>query len=69
MVETNTKEIQNFKKILEYFVAHLEWLVDKNDQSIAYLKYIKPWIEDENFVSVGQGYDDGRIQRQIADWD
>jgi len=63
------EELINFKKLLEYFVSHLEW-IETNDENIkGYDKYIRPLIEDNSFKITGQGYDGAGIQNQICDWD
>ena len=63
----NTNYIR-FKKLLEYFVAHLEFCVTGDRTSIPYKQYIEP-ISKNDFKKSGQGYDDQRIQRQIKDWE
>lgn len=63
------EELINFKKLLEYFVSHLEW-IETNDENIkGYDKYIRPLIEDNSFKITGQGYDGAGIQNQISIWD
>ena len=63
------EELINFKKLLEYFVSHLEW-IETNDENIkGYDKYIRPLIEDNSFKITGQGYDGAGIQNQISNWD
>lgn len=63
----NTNYIR-FKKLLEYFVAHLEFCVTEDRTSIPYKQYIEP-ISKNDFKKSGQGYDDQRIQKQIKDWE
>lgn len=62
----NIKDIQRFKSLLEYFVAHLDWLQNKNKDFVGYNKYIEPIIE--SFIETGLGYKDQQIQKQIKDW-
>ena len=62
----NIKDIQRFKCLLEYFVAHLDWLQNKNKDFVGYNKYIEPIIE--SFIETGLGYKDQQIQKQIKDW-
>lgn len=62
----NIKDIQRFKCLLEYFVAHLDWLQNKNKDFVGYNQYIKPIIE--SFIETGLGYKDQQIQKQIKDW-
>ena len=58
----------NFKQLLEYFVTHLEYLANNKDTNIrGYNKYIQPITE--TFVASGQGYNSGKIQKQIESWD
>lgn len=67
----------NFKQILEYFVAHLEYLIDlKGNNSKGYTTYIKPLLDEDNesyteskFAKSGQGYKGHRIQSQVEKWD
>ena len=34
-------EYEQFKHLLEYFVAHLEWCVNEDQNTIGYQNYIK----------------------------
>lgn len=61
-------EYSKFKKLLEYFVAHLEWVVNNNDQNIGFEEYILPLIEKNKFKRSGQGYAGANIQLQIKEW-
>ena len=61
----NIKDIQRFKSLLEYFVAHLDWLQNGNTDFVGYNKYIKPI---KSFTATGLGYLDQQIQKQIKDW-
>lgn len=64
------EEYQRFKYLLEYFVAHLEYIAsDYSSSSLGYEKYIKPLVEAESFKSSGQGYNDQAIQSQVSKWD
>lgn len=57
-----------FKSLLEYFVAHLEYVQNKCvKETIGYKDYIEP-IKN-GFVKEGTGYRGARIQNQIKDWD
>src|SRR5690606_2982903 len=62
-------EYIHFKKLLEYFVTHLEWLVTKNVNNRGYGEYIKPLIETNTFKRTGQGYAGDQIQQQIKKWE
>ncbi|MBS9766720.1 MAG: AAA family ATPase [Flavobacteriaceae bacterium] len=56
----------NFKKILEYFVAHLEYLQNnESSDSVGYNTYIEPLIKQDTFYKSGQGYKGGNIQKVI----
>lgn len=68
-MEMNNENYIRFKKLLEYFVAHLEWVVNEDEGSIEYKKYIQPLIERGRFKRTGQGYADGQIQQQISNLD
>jgi 5-methylcytosine-specific restriction protein B len=61
-------EYEKFKKILEYFVAHLEWCVNEDINHIGYINYIKPLIDNNTFKYTGQGYSGNNIQQQIKSW-
>lgn len=56
-----------FKHLLEYFVSHLEWIVNRDKSHIGYAQYIKPILKN-GFKEAGQGWNDGAIQEQIKDW-
>lgn len=58
-----------FKKLLEYFVTHLEWVVNLDDTSRGYEEYIHPLIEKGIFRKTGQGYANDKIQQQIKEWE
>lgn len=55
-----------FKHLLEYFVAHLEWVVNYDPSYSGYQTYIAPI---KNFKKSGQGWDGNKIQEQIKEWD
>lgn len=57
-----------FRHLLEYFVAHLEWKVNEDINSIGYKTYIEPLINKGIFFETGQGYKNGNIQNQISNW-
>ncbi len=59
----------DFKHLLEYFVAHLEYVQNKTTSHIGYSKYIAPLIKDNNFSYTGQGYKNGSIQNQVKEWE
>ena len=68
MIENNS--ILNFKKILEYFVAHINYMqFHDSTKTLGYKEYIEPYEHEGNFSYTGQGYKDGNIQKQIHDWD
>ena len=55
----------NFKKLLEYFVAHLEYAKTNNTSNRGYDDYIKPI---KGFKKSGQGHKGYAIQKQIEQW-
>lgn len=61
--------LEKFKHVLEYFVAHLSYVSSGNPQSIGYLQYIKPLVDDNTFNKAGKGWMEHSIQNQIKDWD
>ncbi len=69
-------DIEKFKCLLEYFVAHLDWLQNQNTNFIGYEKYIKPLYDKNIFTKnsyngygYGQGWNDGKIQNLIKEWE
>lgn len=63
-------EISKFKHVLEYFVTHQNYLLSDCSKSVrGYDPYLKPFVDNGNFASTGQGYNDDRIQDQIRKWD
>ncbi|EKY12932.1 AAA family ATPase [Capnocytophaga sp. oral taxon 326] len=62
-------DYKNFKQLLEYFVAHLEYCVTNNKHNRGYDKYIKPFEESGSFKKSGQGYNGNLIQNQIKNWE
>lgn len=59
-------EYEKFKKLLEYFVAHLEFCVSNQKFGEGYETYIK---EIKNFKRGGQGHKEQQIQNQVKDWE
>ena len=59
-------DYENFKKLLEYFVAHLEFCVTDKKNGEGYTRYIK---DIKNFNRGGQGYKGQNIQNQIKNWE
>lgn len=63
-------DLSKFKHVLEYFVTHQNYLSSNSSVSVrGYDKYLKSFIENNNFYMTGQGYNDGSIQNQIGEWD
>ena len=58
-----------FKHILEYFVAHLEWIQNGDTSGIGYAQYIAPLVGKPNFKTSGHGYRGGNIQKGISRWE
>lgn len=70
IVLNNSKNnLLQFKSLLEYFISHLEWVVNEDTSNVGYSKYIKPLIECNSFKKTGQGYADEKIQEQIKEWE
>ena len=61
-------EYEKFKHLIEYFVTHLEWLVNSDTSNRGYNSYLKPLIDKNKFYSTGQGYKNGNIQNHIHNW-
>lgn len=60
---------QNFKCLLEYFVAHLEYMQNNTVDTNGCQKYIAPLVKKYRFTQSGQGYNGDNIQSQISDWE
>ena len=58
-----------FKHILEYFVAHLEWIQNSDTSGIGYAQYIAPLVGTPNFKTSGHGYRGDNIQNGISRWE
>lgn len=59
-------EYEKFKRLLEYFVAHLEFCVTDQKVGDGYDRYIK---DIKNFNRSGQGHKGQNIQNQIKEWE
>jgi len=59
-------DYEKFKKIIEYYVAHLEFCVTDKKVGEGYTRYIK---DIKNFNRSGQGHKGQNIQNQIKDWE
>ena len=57
-----------FKQVLEYFVAHLEYVAGGEQVPEGMRKYIEPLVESGNFRVSGQGYRDREIQEQLPEF-
>lgn len=60
-----------FKHLMEYFVAHLEYVETNSTSLNGYSTYIEPIVGDpsKRFMKAGFGWKGGLIQNQISDWD
>ena len=45
MALTFDEKLDNFKSLLEYFVSHLEWEVNRDPTHVGYGFYIRPLLE------------------------
>lgn len=61
-------EYSNFKHILEYFVAHMEYAANRDKTFAGYNTYIRPLEENGTFKFAGKGYDGHQIQQQVSAW-
>lgn len=61
-------EYEKFKHLLEYFVTHLEWLINNDINSRGFKSYIEPLNSKNEFYSTGQGYKGANIQNHIKNW-
>lgn len=67
MLSENEK-LDRFKHLLEYFVSHLEWLVNHSKSHVGYATYIQPLESTHTFVKSGKGDKGDSIQHQIEQW-
>ncbi len=63
------EELIRFKHLLEYFVAHLNYVQSETTDFAGYDEYIKPLVEKNKFWSAGQGWKNHSIQNQVSAWD
>ena len=68
MMNMKENKYINFKRLLEYFVSHLEWCNNGDTSLMGYDKYIKPLLNAKKFKYSGQGWNGGQIQEQIEQW-
>lgn len=62
-------DITKFKHILEYFLAHLNYVTNGNSTKVhGYAEYIKPFVDKGTFKKAGFGYKGEGIQKQVAAW-
>ena len=61
-------KFKRFKKLLEYFIAHLEYIQNESIDNKGYSIYIAPLIHNMTFQTCGQGYSGAKIQNQISEW-
>ncbi len=59
MANNNSTDLRNFKKVLEYFIDHLEFLENKTSRNIS---------EFDHTIKTGKGHKNHKIQTQIDMW-
>lgn len=64
-----TSDYINFKHLLEYFCAHLQYVVTGDETVKGYEEYLKPFIKNDSFRKSGQGYNGDNIQKQVEPWE
>lgn len=65
----NKEELKKFRHLLEYFVAHLNFVQNGKTDSVGYDEYIKPLVDKNIFKYGGQGQHSMNIQKQVSKWD
>ncbi len=65
----NKEELKKFRHLLEYFVAHLNFVQNGKTDSLGYDEYIKPLVDKNIFKYGGQGQHSMNIQKQVSKWD
>lgn len=66
--EYNLDNKYKFKCLLEYFVTHLEYIINEDANFVGYEKYLKSLVETNVFKEAGQGHKGHNIQKQIERW-
>ena len=67
---TSESDYVNFKHILEYFCAHLQYVVSDDKTVMGYDEYKKPFVDAGTFRKSGKGDNQGQgIQNQIQKWE
>ena len=67
---TSESDYVNFKHILEYFCAHLQYVVSDDKTVMGYDEYIKPFVDAGTFRKSGKGDNQGQgIRNQIQKWE
>lgn len=66
--EYNLDNKYKFKCLLEYFVTHLEYIINEDANFVGYEKYLKSLVETNVFKKAGQGHKGHNIQKQIERW-
>lgn len=66
--EYNLDNKYKFKCLLEYFVTHLEYIINEDANFVGYEKYLKSLVETNVFKETGQGHKGHNIQKQIERW-
>ena len=66
--EYNLDNKYKFKCLLEYFVTHLEYIINEDANFVGYEKYLKSLVETNVFKKTGQGHKGHNIQKQIERW-
>ncbi len=63
-------KLEQFKHLLEYFVAHIEYVTNQDTNFVGYNQYIKPHIDAGDFQERGKGCRDGSSfnDATIAKW-
>ena len=63
-------DYEKFKKLLEYFVSHLQYEVKAIDKRtfIQRFPHLKELFDKTEFKHSGQGYNKHAIQTQISQW-
>lgn len=63
-----TQELSNFKKVLEYFVEHLQLLESSKGQNWVNLIKKNSQQDFDHRIKTGKGYKGAKIQTQISKW-
>lgn len=67
--EDSQYHLIKFKHLLEYFCAHLHYIVTDDKNVKGYDEYLKMFVDNGTFRKAGQGWRENKIQDQVKKWE